>query len=206
MQLPPIRRPQPGDTQVSATMLNNLISRVQRLETLHANSPIKLENTRAGMCLSLNTDIQTFRLAIAEEIHNGGVSESSVCHIAQWNATTETFELDEKQEIQVYDPFGVGFWPNQLIFVTKYYDSGIWIHMPMQDKELYGITQAALEPCSTVSVERIVDGALSGEFYNAYNPHDWNAPEGILIQSKYVKQFDQYTIYAADCEASCLGL
>lgn len=199
------KRPQAGDTQISASFLNNLLDRITRLETLHAKSPLSLQSGISGLCLSLTNDIQVIRIAKAQEIHNGD-STASLCKIMQYNQSTETFEPDNSQEIDVYDPFGVGFWPNDIILVIKYYDSGTWIHMPIREKQLYGITQAEMTACSTVSVERIVDGALSGEFYNAYNPHDWNAPSGVLIQSKWEPIFEQYVIYAADCEASCLGL
>lgn len=205
MQFKPIRRPQAGDTQISASMLNELISRVKRLETLHANSPIKLENTIAGMCLSLNTDIQTFRIAQAQENHAGS-GGSSLCYITRYDHGPQTFVADEKQQIQVFDPFNEGFWAGQTIVVTRYYDSDIWVHIPVQGRYLYGITQAELEPCSVVSVNRYNGVGLLGLFYNAFNPHDWTAPAGVFIQAKWFPVAQTFSIYAVDCEASCLGL
>lgn len=204
-KFPPEKRPQPGDIQISSKFLNSLLTRIERLEKLHANSPLRLEDSRGGLCLSLTKDIQNFRLAQAQEIHNGD-NMSSLCKISRFNGSTETFEADDLQEIEVYDPFGVGFWPDDIILVTKYYDSGQWIHIPIRQKQLYGITQDALVPCDNISVERVTNAGLTGEFYQAYNPHDWDAPSGVFIQSKWEPILQQYMIYSADCEASCLGL
>ncbi len=205
MKFDPKNPPKAGDMQISASFLNDLLKRIARLETLHAKSPINLQESRGGLCLSLTKDIQVFRLAEAQEIHNGDTTASE-CKMLRYQDSTNTFDADDSQVIQVYDPFGVGFWPNQKILVTKYYDSDRWIHLPLQDKLLYGVTSAVLSPCTTVSVERVVNGALSGEFYQAYNPHDWDGPSGLFIQAKWEKQFEQYLIYSVDCEASCLGL
>lgn len=205
MKFNPKNPPKAGDMQISSSFLNDLLKRIERLETLHAKSPINLQDSMSGLCISLTKDIQTIRVAKAQEIHNGD-NTSSLCKILRYNQSTETFDIDDSQQFEVYDPFGVGFWPDDIILITKYYDSGKWIHIPIRQKQLYGITQAALVACNSVSVERVANGALTGEFYNAYNPHDWDAPSGIFIQSKWEPIVQQYIIYAADCEASCLGL
>lgn len=206
MKFLPQKGPKPGDTQISASFLNNLNDRIKRLESLHAKAPINLQDTGLGLCLSLTADIQGFRVAVAQEDHIGDTN-SATCRIAKWNPNSEIFEADDKQEVEVFDPFNVGFWADQKIFITKYYDAGVWIHMPLQTRILYGITEDALTACGTVEVDRIINGTLSGNTYTATNLHDWDAPAGAkLVQARWEKEFDTFVIFAVDCEASCLGL
>lgn len=209
MKFDPKNPPKAGDAQISASFLNDLLRRISRLESLHVKSPISLHESITGLCLSLTESIQTVRLAKASEIHNGGAEESSICHIVQFDPTGNTFAADTTQEIQVFDPFKIGFWPNDLIIVIKYHDYGKWIHMPIGPRYFYGITQAELAPCSDVAVQRVKFDVFGGElegFYTVYNPHDWDAPSGIFIQAKWEPEAQTFVIFSADCEASCLGL